>query len=83
MQPSLPEIGVLFDVSVTQVENPDTIFIQRYPATSEEGPFAKDEDETLDIAKDQIDELGRISVLMNSPGFFDDNSVLDVIQKGK
>ena len=82
-EPTLPEIGVHFDVHVTQVERPNMVFIQRlFHSEDVDGPFANDNDETEEIAREQQDEYHRMATLMNSEGFFDDASVLESIEPG-
>ena len=70
-------------MTVTQVEAPNIVFIQRLPPSEDEESYSNDADDTEDLAKEQIDQLHRLSVLMNSDSFFDDNSALDSIKPGK
>ena len=82
-EPTLPEIGVHFDVHVTQVEKPNMVFIQRlFDCEGVDGPFANDSDETEEIARELQDEFHRLATLMNSEGFFDDASALELIEPG-
>ena len=93
--PTLPDIGVHFDVHVTQVEKPNMVFIQRLFHSGEndyEGggdsnidngvPLANDDDETEIIAREEHDEYQRLAMLINSEGFFGDSSHLDLIEPG-
>lgn len=83
IQPTLPQIGIHFDITVTQVERPNMVFIQRLPAFDGEACYARDEDDTEEIAKEHIDELRRMSLLLNSPEFFEDNYTIDRVNTGK
>ena len=81
--PILPEIGVQFDVHVTQVEKPNVVFVQRlFYSENDDGPFSNDSDETEDIAREQQEEHHRMSMLMNSKDFFDESSLLDRVEPG-
>jgi len=89
--PTLPDIGVHFDVHVTQVEKPNMVFIQRLFHSDEDDndggggsntPLANDDDETEIIMREEHEEYQRLAMLINSEGFFDDSSHLDSIEPG-
>ena len=83
IEPTLPQIGVHFDISVTQVEKPNVVFVQRFPSFDGEEQYANDEDDTEEIAKEHIEELNRMSALINSPEFFDDTYFLEKLNAGQ
>ena len=89
--PTLPDIGVHFDVHVTQVEKPNMVFIQRLFHSDEDDndggggsntPLANDDDETEIIMREEHEEYQRLAMLINSEGFFDDSYHLDSIEPG-
>eukprot|EP00794_Sanderia_malayensis_P000322 gene322-953_t len=82
IQPTLPQIGVHFDVLVTQVSQPNMVYVQRLPACGRDQRYAKDEDDTEEIAKDQINELGSLSNNINASGFFDHQSPIERLTAG-
>lgn len=83
IEQTLPQAGLHFDVTVTQVDRPNVVFIQRLPPYEDDGPYSLDEDDTEMLAREHIEQLRRISVLMNSQEFFDDNSSVDHLRVGK
>ena len=83
IEATLPQIGVHFDVHVTQVERPNVVFIQRlFDSDDGDEGYANDDDETEESAREQHDQFQRIAMLINSEGFFDDASLLDNIVPG-
>lgn len=71
----LPKQGVLFDVQVTQVNQPDLVYIQRNPPNEDEELFADDSsDQTAANAYAEIDQLYAVSDLINSEEYFNKNS---------
>ena len=83
IEQTLPQAGVHFDVTITQVDRPNVVFIQRLPPYEDDGPYSLDDDDTEMIAREHIDQLRRISMMMNSEEFFDDNSSVDHLRVGK
>lgn len=67
----LPEKGVVFDVTVTQVDRPNVVFLQHIPPTEEDPGFGSDKDPTIHIANDHLIQLEAISRKINSPSYFE------------
>lgn len=72
----LPDVGVCFDVTVTQVDQPDIVYIQRYPPSLDDPLFADDAyDATAENAYVELKELEDISGLINCADFFEDKKL--------
>ena len=67
----LPEEGIAFDVTVTQVDTPNIVFLQRIPPTEDDQGYADDSDPTVHIANDHLLQLEDISERINTPDYFD------------
>lgn len=80
----LPKVGVRFDVTVTQVDQPDIIYIQRFPPSEDDPLLTNDrEDGTAEKAYDQINELENLSYLINTEGYFSKESRMPLPIIGK
>ena len=66
----LPELGVEFDVTVTQIDQPDCVFVQRVPPLEDEVGLAEDEDPTVDDAAAELQELEDMALRINRPEYF-------------
>ena len=85
VDPTLPEVGVHFDVHVTQVDKPNRVYIQRILFSGDDdddGPYSHDDDETEETAREEFDQFERITMLMNTEGFFDDDCRLEEVELG-
>ena len=84
---SLPDVGIKFDVTVTQVDRPNLVYIQRCPPSSDGDLMLVDDsaDITAQNAYKELVLLEEISFNINSVEFFEDkeNIVSDQIKKGK
>ena len=73
---TLPSMGTRFDVTVTQVDQPNIVYIQRYPVSGESGDvlFVDDSgDDTAENAYTELAELEEISYNINSENYFGDD----------
>lgn len=68
---SLPVEGIAFDVTVTQVDSPNIVFLQRIPPTKDDPGYADGIDPTIHIANDHLMQLENISEKLNSPDYFE------------
>ena len=67
---TLPEVGTLFDVTVTQVNQPDLIYIQRLPPLPSEPCLCDDSlDPTAMEGYAEIEMLNEISDIFNEDEF--------------
>ena len=67
---TLPEVGALFDVTVTQVNQPDLIYIQRLPPLPSEPCLCDDSlDPTAMEGYAEIEMLNEISDIFNEDEF--------------
>lgn len=72
----LPEVGTRFDVTVTQVDQPDIVYIQRYPPSLDDPLFADDaNDATAPNAYTELKELEDVSGLINCEGYYEGKSL--------
>jgi len=80
---TLPVIGVRFDVTVTQVDRPNLVFIQRCPPTDNETLLADDSiDPTASNAYSEISELEELSYKINQESFFREEKLDGKAEKG-
>lgn len=66
----LPVDDIRFDVTITHIERPDCLFIQRVPPTDEDEGFSDDPDPTLESASEELQALEEIMAKINEPEFF-------------
>ena len=66
----LPEVGVEFDLTITQIDQPDCVFIQRVPLQDGEQGLAEDEDPTMDEAAAELQQLELMAQRINQPEYF-------------
>eukprot|EP00111_Clytia_hemisphaerica_P005366 TCONS_00015509-protein len=72
---TLPDVGVRFDVNVTQVDRPDLVYIQRASVTEGETSLSDDSiDHTAFSAYEDLTELWELSENINSDGFFGEDA---------
>lgn len=64
----LPELNMQFDVIVTHVDQPDSLFIQRSPNCEDEDVY--DVDSTLLDVEDELERLEEMVMNMNKPDYF-------------
>jgi len=82
---SLPDVGIQFDVTVTQVDRPNLVYIQRYPPSFDGDVMLVDDsaDITAQNAYKELILLEEISFNINSVEFFEhkENIVSDQVKK--
>lgn len=81
-QTELPGDEIRFDVTITHIERPDCLFIQRVPPTEMDKGYADDPDPTLDDATEELRTLEEIMARINSPEYFKKYTPLATAKKG-
>lgn len=79
----LPEEGIRFDVTITHIERPDCLFIQRVPPTDDDAGFSDDPDPTLERAIVELQSLEKIMARINEPDFFQNYTPLTTAAEGQ
>ena len=79
----LPGDGIRFDVTITHIERPDCIFIQRVPPTDVDRGFSDDPDPTLEGAAEELRILEEIMAKINKPDYFKKYTPLTTASEGK
>lgn len=83
VQSELPGDGIRFDVTITHIERPDCLFIQRVPPTEIDKGYADDLDPTLDVATEELRMLEEIMAKINSPDYFKKYTPLATAKEGE
>jgi len=78
----LPGDGIRFDVTITHIERPDCIFIQRVPPTEVDKGFSDDPDPTLESATEELRTLEEIMAKINSADYFKKYTPLTTASEG-
>jgi len=79
----LPGDGICFDVTITHIERPDCIFIQRVPPTEEDVGFSNDPDPTLESAAQELRTLVEMMAKINSADYFKNYTPLTTVSEGE
>ena len=79
----LPGDGIRFDVTITHIERPDCIFIQRVPPTEADKGFSEDPDPTLESAAEELRTLEEIMAKINSADYFKKFTPLSTASEGE
>lgn len=79
----LPGDDIRFDVTITHIERPDCLFIQRVPPTDKDEGFSDDPDPTLESASEELQTLEEIMAKINEPEFFKKYTPLTTASEGK
>lgn len=79
----LPGDGIRFDVTITHIERPDCIFIQRVPPTEVDKGFSDDPDPTLEDAAEELRTLEEIMAKINSADYFKKYTPLTTASEGE
>lgn len=83
----LPDVGVQFDVTVTQVDRPDLVYIQRFPPSFDGDLMLVDDsaDTTAQNAYKELVLLEELSFDINNAECFghEEKVLLDQVKKGK
>jgi len=79
----LPGDGIRFDVTITHIERPDCIFIQRVPPTEVDQGISDDPDPTLDSATEELRTLEEIMAKINSADYFKKYTPLTTASEGE
>lgn len=79
----LPGDGIRFDVTITHIERPDCIFIQRVPPTEEDMGFSNDPDPTLESAAQELRTLEEMMAKINSADYFKKFTPLTTVSEGE
>lgn len=83
VQSELPGDGIRFDVTITHIERPDCLFIQRVPPTEIDKGYADDLDPTLDVATEELRMLEEIMAKINGPDYFKKYTPLATAKEGE
>ena len=79
----LPGDCIRFDVTITHIERPDCLFIQRVPPTDIDEGFSNDYDPTLESASEELQSLEEIMAKINEPDFFKNYTPLTTATEGE
>lgn len=66
----LPNDGIRFDVTITHIERPDCLYIQRVPPTDTDEGLSNEHDPTLEKAALELRSLEQLMAKINEPDFF-------------
>ncbi|XP_067050162.1 tudor domain-containing protein 1-like isoform X2 [Acropora muricata] len=66
----LPNDGIRFDVTITHIERPDCLYIQRVPPTDTDEGLSNEHDPTLEKAAWELRSLEQLMAKINEPDFF-------------
>ena len=66
----LPNDGIRFDVTITHIEQPDCLYIQRVPPTDADEGLSNEHDPTLEKAASELRSLEQLMAKINEPDFF-------------
>lgn len=80
---NLPGEGVEFDVTITQIDQPDFVYIQRVPPLGDKEGLALDEDPTLGEATAELCQLELMVQRINQPDYFKNLLPLTTASRGK
>ena len=72
---NLPLDDIRYDVTITHIERPDCLYIQRVPPT--------DKDPTLEAAAEELQTLEEIMAKINEPDYFKKYTPLTTASDGK
>lgn len=79
----LPGDGIRFDVTITHIERPDCIYIQRVPPTEVDKGYSDDPDPTLENAAEELRTLEEIMAKINSADYFKNYTPLTTASEGE
>ena len=79
----LPGDGIRFDVTITHIERPDCLFIQRVPPTEIDEGFSDDPDPTLEGATEELRMLEEIMAKINNKDYFKKYTPLATASEGE
>ena len=79
----LPGDGIRFDVTITHIERPDCLFIQRVPPTEEARGYSDDPDPTLEDAAEELRALEEIMAKINHADYFKKYTPLATASEGQ
>ena len=80
---NLPLDDIRYDVTITHIERPDCLYIQRVPPTDKDPGFSDDPDPTLEAAAEELQTLKKIMAKINEPGYFNTYDPLTTAIEGK
>lgn len=78
----LPGDGIRFDVTITHIERPDCLYIQRVPPTDTDKGLSDDPDPTLLSASLELRSLEQLMEKINAPDFFKNYTPLTTATTG-
>ena len=79
----LPGDGIRFDVTITHIERPDCLYIQRVPPTDTDKGLSDDPDPTLLSASLELRSLEQLMEKINAPDFFKNYTPLTTATTGR
>ena len=82
-QTELPEDGIRFDVTITHIEQPDCLFIQRVPPSGADMRLSDDPDPTLETATYELRMLEQMMTKINAPEYFKKYPPLSTASQGE
>ena len=80
---NLPLDDIRYDVTITHIERPDCLYIQRFPPTGKDPGFSDDADPTLEAAAEELQTLEEIMAKINEPDYFKKYTPLTTASDGK
>ena len=80
---NLPLDDIRYDVTITHIERPDCLYIQRVPPTDKDPGFSDDPDPTLEAAAEELQTLEEIMAKINEPDYFKKYTPLTTASDGK
>ena len=80
---NLPLDDIRYDVTITHIERPDCLYIQRVPPTDKDPGFSDDPDPTLEAAAEELQTLEEIMAKINEPDYFKKYTPLTTASEGK
>ena len=80
---NLPLDDIRYDVTITHIERPDCLYIQRVPPTDKDPGFSDDPDPTQEAAAEELQTLEEIMAKINEPDYFKKYTPLTTANEGK
>ena len=79
----LPKMGIGFDVTVTHIDEPNFVYLQRVTPSSVDPALSQDPDPTLTIAELYLTELEELAGKINQPKYFSKLAPLSSASEGQ